>query len=118
MLTGKYNSLESQDAGARFTLGKTGDLYRERYWHQAHLAEANRLSEFFNKRGKSIITASIAWVLSQPGVTCAILGASKADQLDLTLKAADFTLEEDEKAFVTLHGITYPDQQTLRGKKS
>jgi aryl-alcohol dehydrogenase-like predicted oxidoreductase len=93
MLTGKYNSLGSQDAGARFTLGKTGDLYRERYWHQAHLAESNRLSEFFNKRGKSIITASIAWVLSQSGVTSAILGASRPDQLDLTLKAADFILE-------------------------
>ena len=108
MLTGKYNSLESQDAGARFTLGKTGDLYRERYWHQAHLAEANRLSEFFNKRGKSIITASIAWVLAQPGVTSAILGASKADQLDLTLKAADFTLEEEEKAFCNLAWYNLP----------
>ena len=111
----RYNSLENQDAGARFTLGKTGDLYRERYWHQAHLVESNRLSEFFNKRGKSIITASIAWVLSQSGVTSAILGASKADQLDLTLKAADFILEEEEKAFCNLSWYNLPRPLTPPG---
>jgi len=66
------------------------------------LAESKRLSEFFNKRGKSIIIASIAWVLEQSGVTSAIFGASKVDHLDLTLKAADFTLDEDEKAFSNL----------------
>jgi len=108
MLTGKYNSLESQMAGSRFSLGKTGDLYRERYWHQAHLAEANRLNEFFNKRGKSIITVSIAWVLMQSGVSSAILGASRADQLDLTLKAADLTLDEEEKAFCNLAWYNLP----------
>jgi len=108
MLTGKYRSLENLDAGARFNLGKTGDLYRQRYWHQAHLEEANRLSEYFSQRGKSIITASLAWVLNQPGITSAILGASRPDQLDLTLKASEFVLDAEEKAICDLVWYNLP----------
>lgn len=57
------------------------------------LAESKRLSEFFNKRGKSIITVSIAWVLAQSEVASPIFRGFRPDQLDLTLKAADFALE-------------------------
>ena len=71
-------------------------------------AESNRLSQYFNKRCKSVITASLAWVLAQSGVTAAILGASKADQLDLTSKPADFTIDEDEKAFCNLAWCNLP----------
>jgi aryl-alcohol dehydrogenase-like predicted oxidoreductase len=63
------------------------------------LAELKRLSEFFNKRGKSITTALIAWVLAQSEFTSPISRGSRPDQLDLTLKAADFKLDEGEKAF-------------------
>ncbi len=43
-------------------------------------------------------TASIAWVLAQPGITSAIVGASRAEQLEATLAAADMTLDDDTKA--------------------
>src|SRR5215212_2652723 len=36
-LSGKYDTLEEVPAGTRFSLGKTGELYRERYWHRAQL---------------------------------------------------------------------------------
>ena len=79
------------------------------------LAESNRLSQYFNKRCKSVITASLAWVLAQSGVTSAILEALKADQLDLTLKAADFTIDEDEKAFCNLAWCNLPRPATPPG---
>src|SRR5262249_60942686 len=41
-LTGKYRSLDRPVPGTRFTLGKTGDLYRERYWQQAQLEAGAR----------------------------------------------------------------------------
>src|SRR5262245_38333696 len=41
-LTGKYSSLEAPPAGTRFTLGQTGALYRERYWHRAQLEAGQR----------------------------------------------------------------------------
>src|SRR5204863_8541075 len=55
-LTGKYRAIEeSPPAGTRFTLGKTGDLYRDRYWHQAQLEAVQRLQTFFQSRGKSLV---------------------------------------------------------------
>src|SRR5262245_49344909 len=34
-LSGKYKKDDAPPKGTRFTLGKTGDLYRERYWQQS-----------------------------------------------------------------------------------
>src|SRR5262245_33616362 len=45
-LTGKYHSLaEEPAANTRFTLGKTGEIYRERYWHQAQLEAVQQLQQ-------------------------------------------------------------------------
>src|SRR5437899_1282398 len=54
-LTGRYRSRESLLPGTRFTLGKTGELYRERYWHQAQFEAVEQLQQFFGPRGKSLV---------------------------------------------------------------
>jgi 1-deoxyxylulose-5-phosphate synthase len=96
-LSGKYTSLDAAPpAGTRFALGKTGDLYRERYWQQSQLEAVKRLEEFFAPRGKKLTTAAVAWVLARPGITSAIVGASRPEQLDDTLAAADMTLDAEE----------------------
>lgn len=97
-LTGKYQTLQAPPEGTRFTLGKTGELYRERYWQQAQLEAVQELRRFFEPRGKSLTKAAVAWVLTQPGVTCAIVGASKLEQLDESLAATDVTLDAEERA--------------------
>ncbi len=97
-LTGKYQTLETPvPEKTRFSLGKTGDLYRERYWQQAQLDAVKDLEQFFRPRGKSLIQVAIAWVLAQPGITSAIVGASKPEQLDASLGAVKLTLSEEEK---------------------
>jgi 1-deoxyxylulose-5-phosphate synthase len=65
-LSGKYRSLDEPPPGTRFTLGKTGDLYRERYWQQAQLEAVEHLRRHFEKRGKALATVAIAWVLPPP----------------------------------------------------
>ncbi len=96
-LTGKYDSLDAAPPEkTRFSLGKTGDLYRERYWQHAQLEAVNELKAFLQPRGKSLLQTSIAWVLAQPGVTSAIVGASKPEQLDASLGAVNVTLDKDE----------------------
>ena len=40
-------------------------------------------------------TLAIAWVLRQKGVSSAIIGATKPEQLDDTLKASGMNLEPD-----------------------
>jgi aryl-alcohol dehydrogenase-like predicted oxidoreductase len=73
-------------------------LYRERYWHQAQLEAVERLRRFFEPRGRSLVSVAVAWVMQQPGITSAIVGASKPEQLDASLVAADVTLDADERA--------------------
>jgi aryl-alcohol dehydrogenase (NADP+) len=101
-LSGKYQSLEAPVPGTRFTLGKTGDLYRERYWHQAQLEAVEQLRQFFEPRGKPLVAVAIAWVLAQSGITSAIVGASRPEQLNESLAAVRMTLDADEAAACNL----------------
>ncbi|HKI33259.1 MAG TPA: aldo/keto reductase [Gemmataceae bacterium] len=96
-LSGKYRSLDAPPAGTRFTLGKTGELYRERYWHEAQLRAVEGLRQFFEPRGKSLVSVAVAWVMDQPGLTSAIVGASRPEQLDASLAAVDISLDAEER---------------------
>ncbi len=107
-LSGKYRTLEELPAGTRFTLGKTGDLYRERYWHQAQLRAVDQLRQHFDARGVSLVSAAIAWVLSQPGVTAAIVGASRPEQLDASLAAVDLALTPQDREVCNLAWYSLP----------
>jgi aryl-alcohol dehydrogenase-like predicted oxidoreductase len=107
-LSGKYKSLEAPPPGTRFTLGKTGDLYRERYWQQAQLEAVHQLARFFEPRGKPLVRVAIAWMLAQPDVTCAIVGASRPEQLDDTLAAVDLKLDAEEREACNLAWYSLP----------
>jgi aryl-alcohol dehydrogenase-like predicted oxidoreductase len=95
-LSGKYAALGQPPTGTRFALGKTGELYRERYWHDAHLHAVEELRQHFQARGIALVTAAVAWVLAQPGITSAIVGASKPEQLEASLAAAELTLTPED----------------------
>jgi len=55
-------------------------------------------------RGVSMAQVALAWVLAQPGITSAIVGASSLEQLDDNLAAADLELTAEELA--ALDGAT------------
>jgi hypothetical protein len=44
---------------------------------------------------RSLTQVAVAWVLAQPGITSAIIGASRPDQLDATLAGAELELAPD-----------------------
>ncbi|HLJ97992.1 MAG TPA: aldo/keto reductase [Gemmataceae bacterium] len=94
-LTSRYRAGESAPPGTRFTLGKTGELYRERYWHQAQFEAVEQMRRFLEPRGRSIVQTAIAWILAQPGITAAIVGASRPEHLDESLRSVDVTLDAD-----------------------
>ena len=93
-LTGKHRSDAPPAANTRFAVA--GKLYLDRYWNDASFAAVERLKEFFSKRGKSLTHVAIAWVLRQPGITSAIVGATSAAQLRDSLGAVDIALEGEE----------------------
>ncbi len=49
-------------------------------------------------RGVSMAQVALAWVLAQPGIASAIVGASSLEQLDDNLAAADLELTSEELA--------------------
>jgi 1-deoxyxylulose-5-phosphate synthase len=93
-LTGKYHQDQQPPADTRFAVA--GKPYRARYWNDASFAAVEDLKSFFDARGKSLTHASIAWILRQPAVTSAIIGATSAAQLSDSLKAVETQLDDEE----------------------
>jgi 1-deoxyxylulose-5-phosphate synthase len=105
LLTGKYRP-ESPPEGGRFAGdGFYGQLYRSRYWHTRKFDTVDKLNEIAGDMGVSLPTLAVAWVLANPTITSAILGASRADQLDDTLAAGELVLDGAIKA--RLDDITF-----------
>jgi 1-deoxyxylulose-5-phosphate synthase len=96
MLTGRYVEQQAAETGTRFTSSNPNDLYRRRYWNDAVFAEVKKLHDFISARGKNLTHVAIAWVLAQPAVTSAILGASRPEQLKDSLQGVELTLDQDE----------------------
>ncbi|MDQ2730231.1 MAG: aldo/keto reductase [Armatimonadota bacterium] len=98
-LSGKYRKNEEAGTGTRFDVlkGKTS-IYHDRYWQTAQFDAVEKLKEGLGDRKESLVQVAIAWVLQQPGVTSAIVGASRPEQLDASLGAVDLTLEPNELA--------------------
>lgn len=96
VLTGRYRQSQTVEEGTRFSLKNSGKLYQRRYWNDAMFEAVGQLSDFFTPRGKELVHVALAWVLAQPGITSAILGASKPAQLEESLKGLDLKLDQEE----------------------
>lgn len=98
-LTGRYQPGQAPVAGTRFTLGAgAGARYRDRYWQEEMFAAVEELRAFFASRNRSLTHVALAWVLAQPGITSAIVGASRPEQLVDSVQAIGQTLDPDEMA--------------------
>jgi L-glyceraldehyde 3-phosphate reductase len=74
----------------------TGFLQREQVTDE-RLAQIRRLNAIAAARGQSLAQLALAWVLRQPAVTSALIGASRVEQLEASLAAIDhLELGEDE----------------------
>ncbi|MGD1001377.1 MAG: aldo/keto reductase [Candidatus Brocadiia bacterium] len=66
-------------------------------WLDRYTSGMRFLLELAARRGVSPVHVAIAWVSSCPAVTCPIVGASRLDQLEDSLKASDFELTAEER---------------------
>jgi aryl-alcohol dehydrogenase-like predicted oxidoreductase len=99
-LTGKYKSQAQPAAGTRFAVltGPTKSIYHKRYWQDEQFEAVDHLHKYFAGRNKSLTQAAIAWVLAQPDVTSAIVGATSAAQLLESIPATELPLDNEEMA--------------------
>ncbi len=98
MLSGKHNASAPPPEGSRFTLGAAGGLYQDRYWHEQEFSTVEELRKIAERENVSLVTLSVAWVLAHPAVTAPIIGASRPEQLEQSLAAAEYELPSAVKA--------------------
>ena len=92
MLTGKHRRSETPAEG-RFALGKAAKMYTERYWHDREWDTVDAFVKMAGQAGLEPATLAVAWVIANPVVTAPIIGASRPEQLDAILAAAELKLD-------------------------
>lgn len=117
LLTGKHAPGTQPDPGGRFgeRMGATGQTYRRRYWQDEALAAVASLKSFFDGRGKALASVAVAWVLEQPGITAAIVGASRPEQLAATLAGCEVELDDAERQALDEVWYALPRQRPAPG---
>jgi len=95
LLTGKYRRNAPMPPGTR--LAATQRL-AERYLTERNWVIAEKLGDFVETRGRTMLELAFSWLLSRDPVTSVIAGATKPEQLDQNVKAGTWKLTADELA--------------------
>ncbi|HYD21111.1 MAG TPA: aldo/keto reductase [Flavipsychrobacter sp.] len=86
LLTGKYNN--GIPEGSRLAL-EGFEWLKDRTLSDERIARVRELESVAKELGTSLATLAIAWCISNPNVTTAILGATKQEQLAENFKALE-----------------------------
>jgi aryl-alcohol dehydrogenase-like predicted oxidoreductase len=95
VLTGKYKPGEQPPAGSRATDDKGGRDMIARYMNDDVLNRVQRLVPLAADAGLSMAQLAVAWVLQNPNVASAIVGASRPEQVRDNVAASGVRLDAD-----------------------
>jgi len=95
VLTGKYQPGQAPPAGSRATDDKSGATFIARLLSDDVLSRVQRLVPLAEQAGLTMAQLAVAWVLQNPNVSSAIVGATRPEQLRDNVKASGVTLEAD-----------------------
>jgi aryl-alcohol dehydrogenase-like predicted oxidoreductase len=97
LLTGKYRRNAQLPDGARLTkLQRLAD----RFLTDANWAKAERLGDFCDKRGRSLLELAFSWLAARPAVASIIAGATRPEQIEANVRAVGWKLTAEEVAEV------------------
>jgi aryl-alcohol dehydrogenase-like predicted oxidoreductase len=117
VLTGKYKPGQPHPEGSRATDDKGGANMIKRWLNDDVLSAVANLEPIANDVGLSMAQLAVAWVLQNPNVASAIIGASRPEQVTDNVKAAGVKLEADVmKAIDTALGdvVTHDPAETAK----
>jgi aryl-alcohol dehydrogenase-like predicted oxidoreductase len=99
VLTGKYRPGEPPPEGTRATSGDMGGFIGR--WLRDEVLEAvQRLRPIADGLGLTLPQLALAWVLHEPNVAAAIVGASRPEQVDANAAASGVELEASTLAAI------------------
>jgi aryl-alcohol dehydrogenase-like predicted oxidoreductase len=93
VLTGKYQPGQPPPAGSRATDEKGGADFVKRFMRDDVLTRVQALRPVADEAGLSMAQLAVAWVLQNPNVAAALVGASRPEQVAENVKAAGVKLE-------------------------
>ena len=93
LLTGKYRRNQALPPGARLT---TTQRMADRYLTERNWAIVERLADFCAVRGRTMLELAMSWLASRPAVGSVIAGATRPEQLEENVRAADWALTREE----------------------
>lgn len=91
VLSGKYGA-STVPAGSRFSDDDGGLKTEHKFMQPEVLERVEKLKPIAQDLGVPLATLAVAWVLANLNVSAAIVGASRPEQLDDTVKAAELVL--------------------------
>jgi aryl-alcohol dehydrogenase-like predicted oxidoreductase len=94
VLTGKYAPGQAPPAGSRAT-DQSGAGFIERYLDDEILTRVQELGPIADEAGLSMAQLAVAWVLQNPNVSAAIIGASRPEQVRDNVRAAGKKLDAE-----------------------
>ncbi len=95
VLTGKYAPGAELPAGSRATDDKSGATFIAGWLRDDVLTRVQELLPLAADAGLSPAALAVAWVLQNPNVSSAIIGASRPEQIEDNVKAAGVRLEAE-----------------------
>ncbi|MCP9000392.1 aldo/keto reductase family protein [Pseudarthrobacter sp. RMG13] len=93
VLTGKYGA-SAVPAGSRFSTDDGGLKTEHKFMQPAVIERVEKLKPIAADLGVPLATLAVAWVLANTNVSAAIVGASRPEQLDDTVKATELVLDQ------------------------
>ncbi|MFF8818606.1 aldo/keto reductase family protein [Leucobacter sp. NPDC015123] len=113
VLTGKYLPGQPLPAGSRATDERSGARFIHDFLREELLVAVQRLKPIAEQAGLTMPQLAIAWVLQNPNVAAALVGASRPEQLADTVKASGVTLDASTLAAIdeALGDAVYSDPQ-------
>ena len=100
VLTGKYRPGEDYPAGSRATDSSGGADMIKRWMTDDVLTRVQALAPIAGDLGLSMAQLAVAWVLQNPNVAAALVGASRPEQVKDNVKAAGVTIPADAMAAI------------------
>jgi aryl-alcohol dehydrogenase-like predicted oxidoreductase len=95
LLTGKYRRNAKLPQGTRLTKEQR---LADRFMTEANWAKAERLQDFAEQRGHTLLELAFSWLASRPTVASVIAGATKPEQIEANIRAVGWKLSAEEMA--------------------
>jgi len=113
VLSGKYLPGQPHPEGSRATDEKSGANFIKRFLDDDVLTAVQRLKPIADEVGLTMPQLAIAWVLQNPNVAAALVGASRPEQIASNVAASGVTLDADTMAAIAdaVGGVAVTDAE-------